>query len=104
MPKLSANALRILRGHRPGILAYLSWSFGPVRDPAGLVPVDAAYAELAAAGLVVAGEPMLAVLPGEVRAPFKLTDEGDRVRRMGAAAGARERADGVSKPNKGSTK
>jgi hypothetical protein len=81
LSKLSADAVRILRGHRPGIPAYLSWPFGPIRDPAGLVPVDAAYTESAAADLVTAGDRTLAVLPGEVRARFTLTVEGDRVRR-----------------------
>ena len=83
LPKLSTNAVRILRGHRPGVPAYLSWALGPIRESAGLVPVDAAYTELAAAGLLTAGEPTLAVLPGEVRAPFTLTADGDRVRRLG---------------------
>jgi len=83
LPKLSANAVRILRAHRPGVPAYLSWAFGPIRGPAGLVPVDAAYVELATAGLVDAGERTLSVLPGEVRASFTLTADGDRVRRLG---------------------
>ncbi len=82
LPRLSPATLRVLRGHRPGVPAYLSWAFGTVNVPAGLAPVDAAYSELVARGLVVAGEPSLVVFPGEVRAPYLLTPEGERVRRM----------------------
>jgi hypothetical protein len=66
--------------------AYLSWALGPVNSPAGLAPIDAAYADLTARGLVVAGERALSVLPGEERSPFVLTAEGDRVRRLWPAA------------------
>jgi hypothetical protein len=50
------------------------------------VAVDAAYADLEAHGLVVAGESPLGVLPGEVRSTFVLTAEGDRVRKIWPAA------------------
>jgi hypothetical protein len=86
LPRLSPDTLRVLRGHRPGIAAYLSWAFGPVNTPSGLAPIDRAYAELLSRGLVVAGELSLTVLPGEVRAPFVLTAEGDRVRRVWVAS------------------
>jgi hypothetical protein len=82
LPKLPPDALRILRGHRPGVPAYLSWALGPISAAADLGPIDRAYADLAARGLVVAGEASLSVLPGERRSPFVLTAEGDRVRRM----------------------
>jgi hypothetical protein len=82
LPKLPPDVLRILRGHRPGIPAYLSWALGPISAAADLVPIDRAYADLLARGLVTAGDKTLSVLPGEVRTPFVLTAEGDRVRRM----------------------
>ena len=86
LPRLSPTTLRVLRGHRPGVPAYLSWAFGPVKAPDGLVAVDAAYADLVARGLVVAGQSTVEVLPGEVRSPFLLTAEGDRVRRLWPAS------------------
>jgi hypothetical protein len=88
LPRLSPDALRVLRGHRAGVPAYLSWALGPINSPAGLAPIDAAYADLTARGLVAASERALSVLRGEDRSPFVLTAEGDRVRRMGPAAGA----------------
>ena len=86
LPRLPLATLRVLRGHRPGVPAYLSWAFGPVKAPADLAAVDAVYTDLVARGLVVAGESTLGVLPGEVRSTFLLTAEGDRVRRMWPAA------------------
>jgi hypothetical protein len=82
LPDLSLAARRLLAGHRPGVPAYRAWQLGRVRVPAGLAPLDAAYAELVAHGLVVATGETLAVLPGQARSPFVLTAEGDRVRRL----------------------
>ena len=82
LPDLSPTARRLLRAHRPGVPAYLSWALGPVRAAAGLAPIDAAYAELVAAGLMAPTEVPLTVLPGEVRHPFTLTAAGDRLRHL----------------------
>jgi hypothetical protein len=86
LPKLCSDTLRVLRSHRPGVAAYLSWAFGPIASPSGLVPVDRVYGELVARGLVVAGQTLLTVLPGELRFPFVLTAEGDRVRCLWSAS------------------
>jgi hypothetical protein len=41
-PRLSADAARGLRGHRPRVPAYRSWAIGPARTAADLGRVDAA--------------------------------------------------------------
>ena len=46
LKKLSATATRLLRGHKPGHPAYLSWALGPPRSESALIAIDAAYAEL----------------------------------------------------------
>jgi hypothetical protein len=81
-PDLSPTARRLLIGHRPGVPAYRAWALGRIRTAAGLEPIDAAYAELAAAGLVSATGAATDVLPGVPRSGFVLTAEGDRVRRL----------------------
>jgi hypothetical protein len=82
LPDLSPTARKLLRSHRPGLPAYLSWALGPVKTTAGLVQIDAAYAELVAAELVTASEVPIAVLAGEARHPFTLTAAGDRLRHL----------------------
>jgi hypothetical protein len=82
LPDLSPTARRLLIGHRPGVPAYRAWALGRVRAAADLAPIDAAYAELVAHGLMAADGGPLPVLPGESRRPFVLTAEGDRVRRL----------------------
>ena len=82
LPALSPTARKLMRAHRPGVPAYLSWALGPVKSAAALAPIDAAYAELAAAGMMAAGQVPMAVLPGQVRYPFTLTAAGDRLRHL----------------------
>ena len=82
LPDLSLTARRLLWAHRPGVPGYLSWARGPASTAADLSPIDAAYAELVAAGMMAAGEMSLTVLPGEVRHPFTLTATGDRLRHL----------------------
>ena len=81
-PELSATARRLLVGHRPGVPADRAWALGRVRAADGLAPIDAAYAELVAAGLMRPAGAAADVLPGVPRSGFVLTPEGERVRHL----------------------
>jgi hypothetical protein len=60
----------------------MSWLRGSVKGPADLAPIDAAYAELVAAGLLSADNMPINVLPGERRTPFTLTAAGNGLRHL----------------------
>ena len=82
LPAVSPTARRLMRAHRPGDPAYLSWALGPVETAAALAPIDAAYADLVGAGLMAASEVAMTVLPGEVRHPLTLTAAGLRLQHL----------------------